>query len=780
MNPVTLLFLSACATLSFAATCHQSFSVVQFANCLQVAPTIAFHWNITNDQASILIGVDSDVPAGNWIGIGLTASGAMKGADLWILKQDQKGVYTIQDSHSNDYVTPSADARQDVTLVTAPNPGNNSLSYIFRRALVTSDPQDLPIIQNVENQMVWAYGDSSTLIQQHLPQSRGTFSTVLFPDLPIAEITQPTDLRSFSVLMPNVTVPPATTTYKCMGFSAPVGDFHMTQIESIVVSNYTHHSVLYACRTPVSLEPYDCTLHEPSCRDTLYMNNKKGSHQSMYSFPQDAGLRIGSAVEGVVHLMLQVHYSNFDGKANTLDASGFKVYYSNIHRKYDVGVLVLGSLEINIPGASATPTVVGPNICSAKCTGQFGSNLTVFRAQPHMHMLGMSQTVNSFRDGIHQQSVLNANPFDFRFQTPVAPGLFGTDITLMPGDELRTVCNYAPTQGLRQGSTSYGVTLKDEMCYAYLYYYPRMTIGVCISYQFPKYEVCEGFATSPAINSPNDLPYLPEAETIIVYGTLLGYPAFFVVHAIASVILQLVKGFDKPKKFVMYLLYVIPEFICFVLIIVYFLAPIIQNVHDDKFWMFLTATEYQYAVGASFYMTVMFIYDMVFDSSIQPMLLLHHTTAVFAIISCAIFIVSIDDIVLQQYILLTGFCLANHLTIDWLPHTYLILRKVKGPRSLIWVFETLSAWPLTIYRFLVCVFFIFIVRFFASRTDITSPVFITWTTFVAAAFAILSISQVWAHGVYVLIAAKDRKVREGNGIEKQKLEEVEFLQSSEN
>ncbi|KAJ3007698.1 UNVERIFIED_CONTAM: hypothetical protein HDU68_003387 [Siphonaria sp. JEL0065] len=722
------------------------------------------------------MGVESDVAFGSWIGIGLSASGAMKGADLWILKQDRNGVYMMQDSFSGDYVTPVADSRQDLELIVGPA-GNGTLNYVFRRALVTVDPQDLPIVQNVENLMVWAHGSSSlssSSILQHHQSTRGTFSLTLYPDPLTPKIIPPTDLQYFEVLMPNITLLPVLTTYKCVGFSVPDGDYHVTAVETLGRSSYIHHIVVWSCKNEASRTPYDCSIMNTDCTKFVIGGSRPGLVKSIRNFPAEVGLRLGTS-QANKNLMLQIHYNNYDLNPSATDASGLKFYYTRTLRQFDMGSIVVGNLEINLAANNPNPTSLKPNVCSSKCTGTFPTNLTVFETKPHMHMLGASQRVDLVRNGVTQRQLLNAEYYDFNFQSFQTPGVFGEHQVLMPGDELHTTCTYGSTSGVSK-ATVYGPTTQDEMCFAFIHYYPAMEISACFSLQYPKYELCAIEENLPPVNSPDDIPVLPDTISLISFCSVIGYLSFLVLYLLSSCILPRVAKFKKPEKLTVYLLFVVPEFICFLLILAFFVRPVIVSIAQNSYWMMMTNTEYQFLVGCSFYMVNAFLYDMAFDKTLQPMLRLHHTAAIVTIVAGALAGILVTDPIMEQYILLSGFCLANHLAIDWIPHSFLILRKFVGKNARVTlVFRFLSIWPLTVYRGLVSILFGLICRYFSTRVNDVDAVFVGWTVFVASAFVVLYVSQVWAHMVYVKIQRKDQ---EGDEL-KEAGQEVEFLAMKE-
>jgi hypothetical protein len=200
---LVLALLDSIAVSVSAVKCYDHLSKNDFPNCNQLSQSIALHWSLSSDSATITFGVDSDVPSDNWLGIGLSDMGGMRGTDMWLLLRKNDGSYFIQDSFSTDYATPVADDRQDITLVSPPS-GNGNLVYTFKRAVVSCDSQDRSIIKGVQANIVWAYGSTSVTKTplQHSSSNRGDAKLMLLPDpaasaSDLAKDTQQLEIRKW-------------------------------------------------------------------------------------------------------------------------------------------------------------------------------------------------------------------------------------------------------------------------------------------------------------------------------------------------------------------------------------------------------------------------------------------------------------------------------------------------------------------------------------------------------------------------------------------------------
>ncbi|KAJ3186143.1 hypothetical protein HK101_009709 [Irineochytrium annulatum] len=473
-----VLSLAVLAAPALAATCYANLPQSKFPNCTSVTDAFALHWSVSPSTGFITFGVDMDVPASQnqWIGVGLSDAGGMRGADMWILlKYPGNNSYYIQDSFSKDFITPVADVSQDIKLLQPPNPSSTTNTvYTFARALDTCDPTDRAIIQGTLSNIVWAHGNSSASISQHAPTDRGTFRVVLYDDpAQPAAPPLPSDAMSYSMRMNNVTVPPITG-YLCTHFLFPASDkpYHIVQYEGLTGSKYVHHMLAYGCDVgfvPPTMDLFECSSMPDSCNNLLFI---WAPGTPPFYFPEDVGARVGQ--NAYQYMALQVHYTNPSSDKNVVDNSGLTLRYTSQLRPHDMGVLWLGSQQINIPGNSPNPTVLKPNVCPMGCTSTFTSNLTLFATFPHMHTLGLNLTTRHIRNGVEMDPITTREYYDFNFQT-TNPITSPSARTILPGDTLITTCSYIPTAGVRTSPTHYGLQTTDEMCYSFLFYYPAMT-----------------------------------------------------------------------------------------------------------------------------------------------------------------------------------------------------------------------------------------------------------------------------------------------------------------
>ncbi|KAJ3186145.1 hypothetical protein HK101_009711 [Irineochytrium annulatum] len=505
MLPDLILFMASAALVALprgvaAATCWTNLPKAQFANCANVTPSFVLHWNVDPAAGVMTFGVDMDIPSNSnpWIGVGLSDAGGMRGADLWLLLQHpENNTWYIQDSYSADFATPVADAQQDVVLLTPPAPSTSNIVYTFARAIDSCDPQDKVLDMGVVSNVVWAHGSSASRFSQHAAQDRGTFRTILYDDPNAPAVPpDPSDVQHYEMMMGAIPVPP-TAGYICSHFTTPSdATYHVIEYEGVAQSKYLHHILVFACNDSnnrTTGDVFECTTMPANCEtvsgnpavtpfaNAIVMQLKFvwAPGTPAFSYPEAAGVRIGKGA--FQHFALQVHYTNPDNDVNKTDSSGIKLKYTSHLRSSDVGVLWIGSENIEIPGNSPSTTTLTPNICPSECTQTFPSNLTVFASFPHMHTLGLNLTTQHIRNGVELDPLSIRAHYDFNFQVNnaiTAPSAR----TIMPGDSLITTCTYMPTAGVRTNTTTFGLFTVDEMCYDFLFYYPAMeNIDYCMS-----------------------------------------------------------------------------------------------------------------------------------------------------------------------------------------------------------------------------------------------------------------------------------------------------------
>ncbi|PNH09876.1 DBH-like monooxygenase protein 2 [Tetrabaena socialis] len=400
-----------------ASTCHAHFSLSDYPSCVQVTPNVTLHWAV--GAGSLTWGVDMD--------------------------------------------------------------GGRTLVEM-RRPLASCDPQDHSVLNDTRQTVVFAYGLGD--FAYHGPEHRGSKQLVLLPaPTPATNGSAATNgsevaLQVLEMRASNYSVPADPTTYACVNLELPSDKkYHIYKYEPIIDNaRLVHHFVAWACSskptTPMGV-PYDC-LGDMECEE-FYMEWAPGSGAIVS--PPEAAQAFGSGSK--VYIALQVHYTNVEGLEGQTDSSGFRVYYSDVLKQYDMGVLTLGTESIAVP-AGAESWSTKPNKCPGDCTRKLApaAGLTLVDSFYHMHAAGKQMVTRHIRNGTELAPLGRRDFFDFAFQGTVniPPGTR----QLLPGDELITTCTYTGVG--RTETTFYGPASFDEMCYNYMTYYPEnLEIDDCMS-----------------------------------------------------------------------------------------------------------------------------------------------------------------------------------------------------------------------------------------------------------------------------------------------------------
>ena len=278
------------------------------------------------------------------------------------------------------------------------------------------------------------------------------------------------DLSADSALIAfsNFSIPGQTTTYVCLTLKFVGNSRDAIRISPIVDNaQVVHHMVLF--NTPQlndeNVPVWDCT-NMPS-GTPVFLWAVGGVDMVM---PNDVGLRFGS--DGVQYAVLQMHYdlswAPDPTQAHQFDSSGIKLYFADKLQQEQMDVLIFGvsfSL-IQIPPGKSEYTL--SNTCGSAATAGLPQDLNVFAAGLHMHKRGKSINFEQFRNGQSLGYIASLPEWDFNNQQWIS-----VNTTVQPRDSLVTTCTWDTSQ-----DTSIilgGEDTSKEMCYAFMFYYPKIT-----------------------------------------------------------------------------------------------------------------------------------------------------------------------------------------------------------------------------------------------------------------------------------------------------------------
>ena len=173
---------------------------------------------------------------------------------------------------------------------------------------------------------------------------------------------------------------------------------------------------------------------------------------------------------GFKSFQLEIHYNNPWLDTGVVDTSGVRLYYTSKKREHDMGILSLGD-----PFLGLMDSFVGNGLsshqfdCPASCSStSLNQSVTVVLEYLHMHKTGTSMSNYHMRGDGNVIRVGQVQFYDFSQQGAYA--VQQEPFEIQPGDSFRTTCQYKSSN-----NTVFGLSSQNEMCIAFLMYYPRQT-----------------------------------------------------------------------------------------------------------------------------------------------------------------------------------------------------------------------------------------------------------------------------------------------------------------
>ena len=443
-----------------------------------------------------------------YIGLGFSPSGGMHGADIMLAWVDQRGEVHLTDRHAVGNNVPYLDTKQSYRLEGGYENDTHTVVE-FYRDWDTCDDQDVRLGTDTVR-LIWAYNEEDPLTQSspllyHSLTQRGSRSIYLSEPPPTRASLPPHqvwEVRADNLLLPE----DDHTHYWCKIYRAPELNtkHHMIAIEPVIQAgheSYVHHMVLYECHIPDHLKAETegassadwFERHVSQAGQPCYSPNMPAEWSFCLAtnawawavgsegerLPDHTGMPLGEKFGGATYFMLETHYDNPAYHAPLRDNSGIRIRYTSQLREFDTGMLLLGS-EVNflqfIPPRQEIFRSVGH--CTADCTRQGlpESGINIISGVLHSHLAGRKMRLRHVRDGVELPLILEDNNYDFNFQASRVPR---KETVVYPGDHLMLECDYETSS--RDGPTFGGLSTRDEMCLAFVLYYPRSALADCRS-----------------------------------------------------------------------------------------------------------------------------------------------------------------------------------------------------------------------------------------------------------------------------------------------------------
>ncbi|XP_051952101.1 DBH-like monooxygenase protein 2 homolog [Xyrauchen texanus] len=454
--------------------------LLPFSEHLDPSHKVRLKWGFDEIQGTISF--EFSINTSGWIGFGFSPKGGMTGADIVIGGVGPKGIY-FTDRHADGTSMPVVDQKQNYKCLSLTESDGTTIMK-FQRSIEACDENDLPIT-TLPIKLIYAYGQTDD-IAYHSTQ-RGTKEVNLLRYMP--RVTAP-DSKFFNMTMVNFKVPANRTYYHCKILRAPTFDQkqHIYRIEPFIQNvDLVHHMLLYRCPPSVTV-PSEAECYTETNEKCVEVVSVWGVGGGAFEFPEVAGLPIGGNVGNILY-RLEVHYNNPKQMAGRVDNSGLRFYYTSKLRQHDAAVLMTG-LGV-FPGYAIPPkakSFLTYGLCDTAYISKVVSgtlqDLQVFSVMLHTHLAGRKVRVGHFREGKQIDLLAADENYNFEFQEVVN---LGKTKTVKLGDKLLVECTYNTES--RSTLTWGGLSTLDEMCLAFLYYYPAMSLSVCES--FPDHRVLQ-------------------------------------------------------------------------------------------------------------------------------------------------------------------------------------------------------------------------------------------------------------------------------------------------
>ncbi len=215
---------------------------------------------------------------------------------------------------------------------------------------------------------------------------------------------------------------------------------------------------------------FECDFAPRGC-DTIVAAWTKGDEK--FSTPPETGFKVGRATD-IIHVVLQVHYSNTVSSVNVVDSSGLKLELTQKIRPYDAGLLIVGAW---LPYLSIPPNQEAYGLRQYCDPGRLSSflgdldHVNVFANGLFAHKLGRSVWTELIRNN-SLQGILGANMHYEYNEQSFMRYTNSTIKVLQRGDAIRNSCiwNTSSVSTSTVGGTKFE---EQERCYNFLMYYPK-------------------------------------------------------------------------------------------------------------------------------------------------------------------------------------------------------------------------------------------------------------------------------------------------------------------
>ncbi|XP_037072924.1 DBH-like monooxygenase protein 1 [Pollicipes pollicipes] len=470
-------------------------SGLQHSAVLDPDGDLVIHWTPEEDSNSIVIRVEARTRG--WAAVGFSPNGAMTGADIvmgWV-----DGTAHAQDMHAVGNSAPLLDDSDDVELLEGSENSTHTV-FTFRRPLRSCDTEhDLSLGMDT-TRLIWALHESDPTPGRG-PSYHGTRRGVRSVSLDgsgVFRFPAPGESESFVFGNSEVALPEAVTYYHCSLKKLPDlrDKVHYTGYRvklDPATAPYVHHFVLYSCTIPAHMHDQFDEYARSHPGSECYSKNMPprwsfcesvgvawavGGEGDM--LPDHVGMPLGHEHGGSTYFMLESHFDNPHKHTGLKDSSGIEMFFTRSLRPVEAGILSVGhsvtSTQLIPPGQK---NFITASVCAGTCTEKHLpiEGVQIHSVLLHAHLAGRTLNLRHVRNGRELPSVAHDWTYDFNFQQS---RIMSQKVRILPGDTLLLDCGYNTED--RTNVTMGGFATRNEMCLAFLTYYPRTHLHGCGSY----------------------------------------------------------------------------------------------------------------------------------------------------------------------------------------------------------------------------------------------------------------------------------------------------------
>jgi len=246
---------------------------------------------------------------------------------------------------------------------------------------------------------------------------------------------------------------------------------------------YIHHLLVYECSIDKQVSYAGlCGMYNvqtmpkliyQSCQTRIIIAWAKGG-QLTTKYPEQTGLKLQPNTQ----FLLEVHFEPLVLSNHSIGIN-LEYYPSNEIPRHEIGVLTLGTLAkspMYLP--PRLTSIEFPTYCFHDCLQLFMKNLStirIFSILVHAHK--RARRIHLYDDTF--RTIIDRNPFVyhrqemFYFRKPYP--------TIQSSNQLTLICSYSTENDFNQPILG-GYNSNDEMCQAFLYYYPKIAhFPLCLS-----------------------------------------------------------------------------------------------------------------------------------------------------------------------------------------------------------------------------------------------------------------------------------------------------------